>query len=229
LSSSGERIFNISVEYDHTALGNTYTTHYQFTYKRAGKGFDLYYKGRTCKIMLGLSRFTFEQTRFQMAIRRRQSGFTLIELLVVVAIVGILSAIAVWAYQKGMIRARQKRTMADMRTIAVAWEARALDQKQYNAAGFSMPGNVVSYPQVVTLIAPDYLKIVPRIDGFGFEYQFALDQTIGGGAEATEYSIRSPGKDGVFDPSMIIGGTTNPDNDIIYSGGAFISYPSGLQ
>ncbi len=160
---------------------------------------------------------------------RRQKGFTLIELLVVVAIIGILSAIAVWAYQRGMTRARQKRTMADMRTIAVAWEARAVDQKQYNAAGFSMPTNLVSHAELVALVAPNYIRIVPQLDGFAHPYQFALDQTVGATVAASEYSIRSAGKDGQFDPSIIIGPTTDPDNDIIYSGGAFISYPSGLQ
>ena len=77
---------------------------------------------------------------------RRRHGFTIIELLVALAIVGILVAIAVWKYHASIQRARQKRTMADMRSIATAWEGRATDVKSYNAAaaGFTMPAGSLS-------------------------------------------------------------------------------------
>ena len=73
-------------------------------------------------------------------IKRNQKGFTLIELLIVVAIIGILAAIAIPNLLTAMQRAKQKRTMADMRTIATAWEARATDINTYNAAGASPAG-----------------------------------------------------------------------------------------
>ena len=68
-------------------------------------------------------------------IKKNQKGFTLIELLIVVAIIGILAAIAIPNLLTAMQRAKQKRTMADMRTIATAWEARATDVNKYTAAG----------------------------------------------------------------------------------------------
>lgn len=49
--------------------------------------------------------------------RREQSGFTLIELMIVVAIVGVLAAIAVPAYQDYTIRARITEVVA-----AAAWD-----------------------------------------------------------------------------------------------------------
>ena len=59
--------------------------------------------------------------------REGRRGFTLIELLVVVAIVGVLAGIAIFNYLIALQRAKQRRTMADMRTIAQAWEAKGAE------------------------------------------------------------------------------------------------------
>src|SRR5947208_16735913 len=65
---------------------------------------------------------------------RKEKGFALIGLLFVVAIIGILAAIAIPNLLTAMQRARQKRSMADMRTIATAWESRATETNNYTAA-----------------------------------------------------------------------------------------------
>jgi general secretion pathway protein G len=59
------------------------------------------------------------------------------EILIVIAVIAILAAIAIANYVTGLQRARQKRTMADIRTIASAWEARATETKGYSAAGYT--------------------------------------------------------------------------------------------
>ena len=67
---------------------------------------------------------------------RRQSGFTLIELLIVVAIIGIIAAIAIPNLLNAIDRSKQKRTMADMRSIGTACEEYAIDNNFYpNTAG----------------------------------------------------------------------------------------------
>ncbi|GAB4317212.1 MAG: hypothetical protein Kow0059_10160 [Candidatus Sumerlaeia bacterium] len=64
-----------------------------------------------------------------------KKGFTLIELLIVVAIIAILAAIAVPNFLEAQVRSKVSRARADMRSIAVALEAYALDKNKYPPDG----------------------------------------------------------------------------------------------
>ncbi|HKB81490.1 MAG TPA: type II secretion system protein [Thermoanaerobaculia bacterium] len=162
---------------------------------------------------------------------QRKRGFTLLEVLIVVGIVGILATIAIANYYNAIQRARQKRTMADVRSLALAWEARAIDVKTYNAAaiGFTMPGADLTYGEVSTLLSPTYMRNIPQFDGWNHPLDFATDLPIGGGPGAA-YAIRSAGRDGAFlSGSYTPGPTTNFDCDIVFSSGAFVVWPEGTQ
>src|SRR5512132_3191933 len=63
--------------------------------------------------------------------KKKESGFTLIELLIVIAIIGILAAIAIPNLLNAVQRGKQKRSMSDMRTMATAIEAYAVDNNVY--------------------------------------------------------------------------------------------------
>ena len=172
-----------------------------------------------------------------MRINRTQKGFTLIELLIVVAIIGILAAIAIPNLLTAMQRSKQKRTMADMRSIATAWEAYATDYNAYNAAGAASTvgtltwGNfsAFTYDSLSSQISPTYIRNTPKNDGWNRAYDYAVDDTTAQAAQ--EYAIRSLGKDGKEAESGTY--TPGPRNvfecDIVYSMGAFVSYPEGVQ
>ena len=157
-------------------------------------------------------------------IGRRQRGFTLIELMIVVAIIALIASIALVAYFTAVDRARQKRTVSDMRTIAQAWETRATEMQTYAVSGYAFPETEATYEQLSEALVPTFSRVVVRLDGWGNPYQFG---TSGG---PKEYAIRSAGRDGIFEEGEYVPGETDdPDCDIVYANGGFVTYPVAVK
>lgn len=161
--------------------------------------------------------------------KRNRKGFTLIELLIVVAIIGIIVAIAIPNLLNAIQRAKQKRTMGDLRSIGTAAEAYAVDNNRYPAAaGYSLPTGVNWAPTGTISsgfqngVQPTYIKIVPLNDGWNswFLYTNANNQQ--------DYIMGSNGKDGVSQ-TFKGGPTTNFNDDIIFVDGQFVQWGEGIQ
>ena len=157
---------------------------------------------------------------------RRQSGFTLIELLIVIAIIGILAAIAIPNLLNAVQRGKQKRTMSDMRALATAIEAYALDESAYPAAacasGIYTSASLTLSTNSFTNLSPTYIATPPRIDGWGEFLRY------GSNPPNDAYAIASGGRNKSF-ASPFCGTTTNFNDDIFYSNGTFVQWPEGTQ
>ena len=149
------------------------------------------------------------------ASRQSASGFTLIELLIVVAIIGIISAVAIPNLMNAIDKAKQKRTMGDQRGISTAIEAYATDNARY-------PLNIPSWGVMKPHLNPHFIREPPDDDGWNNDWD-AETSTNG-----SVYTISSLGKDGVLG-SRPGGPTTDFDCDIVYSNGGFYQWPEGTQ
>lgn len=149
-------------------------------------------------------------------------GFTLAELLIVVAIIGIIAAIAIPNLMNAMDRGRQKRTMADMRTIGTACETYAIDHSHYPTAGAGPlgtgPGGIVSQH-----LEPRYLRRTPENDGWGSPLQWNADPA------GSCYTVLSYGKGGVAQGTLALGPTSDFTADIVLSAGVFTQWPEARQ
>jgi len=138
----------------------------------------------------------------------------IIVILVVVGLCGILSAIAIPNLLNAINRGRQKRSMADMRTIAAAVEAYKIDYGIY-------PLGASSIDDLDHALAPTYLRSVPHSDGWRTPFQVWTAE------DGASFSLISYARDKAEGPSPR-GATNDFDDDIILEDGRFVQWPEGI-
>jgi type II secretory pathway pseudopilin PulG len=142
--------------------------------------------------------------------------------LVLVAIVGILAAIAIPNLLTALQRSRQKRTLADMRTVVTALEAYHAEHHRYP------PGHTTG--ELSSALAPTYLRALPSVDGWGTQLMYECWPE----GECTSYGIASAGGDKTFEHDSLQeyesqAKTTKFDADLVLVNGKFVQYPEGVQ
>ena len=140
-------------------------------------------------------------------------GYSLIELLITLVVIGVVAAMTIPNLLAAIDKGKQKRTMADMRSIGTAVEAYAVDNGNYPIASDAAT--------LALLISGKFVKVMPEQDGWNHAY--VVD------SQATQYTLSSSGKDGAPSGCVVGTHTTQFNQDICFSHGQFVQYPEGAQ
>ncbi|MDH3284612.1 MAG: zinc ribbon domain-containing protein [Acidobacteriota bacterium] len=136
----------------------------------------------------------------------------------------IFAAIAVPNFLHALERARQKRTLANMRAVAVVLEGHAVD---HNAYPF-----VRNTQELRKAVDEDLLDGVATQDGWEHELWVRTWSDGRSGSGPNRYAVISAGKDGEWERKLPKhyrqGETTRPEEDIVLMDGVFIRAPAGM-
>ena len=144
-------------------------------------------------------------------------GFTLIELMVVVAMLSILSAIAIRTIPHAVDRARLSSTVSSLRVVSdaiIRVEAQASD----------LPVGFIKVADLKSLLGP-YVESIPTVDGWDNDLYYELIRVPGMHGEPdtnNNFRVYSYGKDGIPDAEIVIGRWVDFGSDVVIEAGQFL-------
>ena len=142
---------------------------------------------------------------------------------VFLAVVGIVAAILVPNFLDALQKAKQKRAVADLRTIGQAIEI-------YKAEHDAAP-QATDVAGLAATLGTQYGSALPRLDPWKHPYRYACWQESSTAKGCDHYRVASAGRDGRFeqlDLKAYEAADFDPieyDRDIVYGDGAFIVQP----
>ncbi len=164
----------------------------------------------------------------------KEKGFTLIELLVVIAIIGIIAALLIPNLIDSLQKAKQKRTMGDMKILGTAMFAWLTDQAAAASAGqtatavdLTAYGTQISADSLATVLVSQYVQSVPVLDGWKNPYQYYLNVTNPHAQQVM--AIRSLGRDDAADTTSYTVTSFDPtdyDRDLVWADGFMVRWPA---
>jgi type II secretory pathway pseudopilin PulG len=129
-------------------------------------------------------------------------------------LLGVIAAIIVPSFSAATQRSKQKRTMADMKSIANAIES-------YRSDNGALP---LSGEQNLKCLVPKYIRKLPSRDSWENPFYYISD------IAREHYSLGSGARDeSIPNWNMLPDTTTSFDDDIILFDGKFTVYPEGIR
>jgi len=168
-----------------------------------------------------------------MLLRPTQRGFTLIELLIVIAIIGIIAALLIPNFLDAMQKAKQKRTMADMKLLGTSMMAWLTDQAGAAAAAGASTATVdlttipsKTHQEIAAVLVPQYIQEIPSVDAWRQPFEYFLD--VDNPNAELALGVRSTGRDHVAPSDTYATGAFDPtdyDQDLVWVNGGFVRWP----
>jgi type II secretion system protein G len=143
--------------------------------------------------------------------RQAETGFTMVELLVVLLIIAIVVSITLVSLMNAFDKAKQRATMADMRTISKAIETYMVD---HNVP----PSDAGGITGLVTVLTPYHSTVLPTKDHWRATYGYSSNQL-------DAYTIESYGKGGIDGAEITLGSRFDFELDIVLANGVFVAAP----